>query len=276
MKISSINRIILLINIALIIISFISYRYIFQVETTKRIYSEESSKFVEENKNPIYKIDKIILYSSANAVDNSNGELKSIDISQFSDIEIYINNKSQISEVTPENTVNSLFIDNIKVITDSEQGEKIFNYKNPLQCGKYVELENWRDDGILFNVINSNEKNREANYDENIFYTDCSNPISLGYINKNILTSCEVSSNNASISFDGSILADAGVDLESLNATITFSLHLINNYNEEYVCNVKIENDLTSDENEEGIYSGYLMKIITPKDEEGNFIKITD
>ncbi len=273
MKISSINKIIFLIDIALLIISIIAYRYIFQVETTKRIYSEESSKFVEENKNPIYKIDRIILYSSANVVDNSNGELKNLDISQFSDIEIYIDNKSQISEITPENTVNELFIDNIKIESNSEQGEKILNYKNPLQCGKYVELENWRDDGILFNVINSNEKNREANYDENIFYTDCSNPISLGYINKNILTNCEVSSNNASISFDGSILAAAGVDLESLNSKISFSLHLVNNYNEEYVCNVNIENNLTD---EEGIYSGYLMKIVTPTEEEGSFIKITD
>lgn len=273
MKISSINKILLLIDIALLMISIIAYKYIFQVETTKRIYSEESSRFVEENKNPIYKIDQIILYSSANVVDNSDGELKNLDISQFSDIEIYIDNKSQVTEITPENTINSLFIDNIRIDASSEQGEKIFNYKNPLQCGKYVELENWRDDGILFNVVNSNEKNREANYNENIFYTDCSNPISLGYINKNILTNCEVNSNNASISFDGSILAAAGIDLETLNATITFSLHLINNYNEEYVCNIKIENDLAS---EEGIYSGYLMRIIRPTEEEGSFIKITD
>ncbi len=273
MKISSINRIILLINIALLIICIIAYKYIFQVETTKKIYSEESSKFVEENKNPVYKIDQIILYSSANVVDNSNGQLKSLDISQFTDIEIIIDNKSQNSEITAENTINELFIDNIKIESASENGEKIFNYKNPLQCGKYVELENWRDDGILFNVVNSNEKNRSANYDENIFYTDCSNPISLGFINKNILTNCEVSSDNASIAFDGSILAAAGIDLESLDATITFSLHLINNYHEEYVCNIKIENDLTS---EEGIYSGYLMKIITPTENEYDFIKITD
>ena len=273
MKISSINKIIFLIDIALLIICVITYKYIFQVETTKRIYAEESSKFVEENENAVYKIDKIVLYSSANVVDNSDGQLKSLDISQFTDIEIFIDNKSQVSEITAENTINELFIDNIRIETDSENGEKIFNYKNPMQCGKYVELENWRDDGILFNVVNSNEKNREANYDENIFYTDCSNPISLGFINKNILTNCEVNSNNASIAFDGSILAAAGIDLESLKAKISFSLHLINNYHEEYVCNVKIDNDLTS---EEGIYSGYLMKIITPTEDECVFIKITD
>ncbi len=269
MKVNKINTVILIIDIILLIISIISYKYIFEIETTKRIYSEESTKFVEENKNPVYKISKIILYSSANAVDNSNGELKNIDISQFTDIEIYLDNKAKTEEITPENTVNELFIDNIKIESNSEAGEKIFNYKNPLKCGKYVDLENWSNDGILFNVVNSNEKNEEANYDENIFYTDCSNPISLGFINKNILTSGEVQSNNASISFDGSILADAAVDLETLNATISFSLHLINNYNEEFVCNIKIDNDLTN----EDIYTGYLMKIINPQDDEYQFIK---
>ena len=276
MKENRINKIILFIDIILLVVSIIAYKYIFQVETGKRIYSEEAEQFVAENENPVFKIDKIILYSSANAVDNSNGELKSLDISQFTDIEIFINNKTKSEEITAENTINELFIDNIKIESNSENGEKIFNYKNPLNCGKYTEIENWINDEILFNVVNSNEKNREANYDENIFYTDCSNPISLGYINKNILTNCEVNSNNASISFDGSILADAGINLEELNTKITFTIHIVNNFNEKFICNVKIENDLTAEDGEDSIYSGYLMKIINPVDNEYNFIKIDD
>ena len=59
-------------------------------------------------------------------------------------------------------------------------------------------------------------------------------------MNKNILTSCEVNSENASISFDGTILAQAGIDVKTLNSKISFTIHIINNYNEEYVCNVKI------------------------------------
>ena len=178
-KVNKINIIILVIDIILLVVSIFTYKYIFQRETGKMIYLEESERFATENKNPIFKIEKIILYSSANAIDNSNGELKNLDISQFTDIEIFINNKSKSEEISAENTVNELFIDNIKIESESDTGEKIFNYKNPLNCGKYVDLENWRDDGILFNVLNSNQKNEVANYDENIFYTDCSNPISL-------------------------------------------------------------------------------------------------
>lgn len=270
-------KIILIIDIVLLFISFVAYKHIFQVETGKRIYSEESERFAEENKNPVFKVDQIILYSSANAVDNSNGELKSLDISQFTDIEIFINNKTKSEEITAENTINELFIESIKVENNSEiGGEKIFNYKNPLNCGKYSDLLNWNEDGILFKVVNSNDQNMEANYDEPVFYTDCSNPISLGYINRNILTNCEVNSNNASISFDGSILENAGIDLKDLNFKLSFNLHLVNNYNEEFVSNIVINNDLSSKEGEEGIYSGYMMQIINPQDGEYNFIKVSN
>lgn len=268
--------IIFIIDIILLIVSIFTYRFIFQVETTKRIYSEESEKFVQQNQNPTFKIDQIILYNSANAVDNSNGELKNIDISQFSDIEIFIDNKTKIKDISAENTVNKIFIDTIKLEANYDKGEKIINYKNPLNCGKYSDLENIQEDEIAFSVINSNEKNNEADYNMPVFYTDCSNPLSLGYINKNILTSCEVNSNNAEISFDGSILQNAGISLEELSFKLSFNLHIVNNYNEEFISNISINNDLTKKEGEEGIYSGYMMQIINPKDGEFNFIKVSN
>ena len=258
-NISLINKIIFIINIILLIVCFLAYRYIFQVETTKKIYAEESVKFVEGNKNPVFKVKQVTIYSSAYVNDKSEGQLTNLDVSQFTDMQIMIDNKSKSQELTAENTVSQLFITNIKVETDSMTGDKVFNYKNPLNFGKYTDLENYRDDGIIFNIINSNEKNREANYDENVFYTDCSNPISLAYANKNIITNGQVNADNASITFDGSILADAGIDIKSLNTTISFTIHILNNYNEEFVCDMKIKNDLTNDA---GISSGYLMNII--------------
>ena len=254
-----VNYKLIIIELILLIISVATYRYIFQVQLTRKIYGEESAKFVEDNKTPVFKINKIVLYSSANAIDKSNNTLKDIDISQFTDIEIYIDNKGKSEEITAENTVNQLFINNIKIESQNQEGEKIFNYKNPENVGKYVELENWRDDGILFGVAKTNKKNQEANYNKNIFYTDCSNPISLGFINKNIITDGQIDSTDALIKFDGSILRDANVDLDSLKTNISFTINLVNNYNEDFVCNVKIENDLKSGEDD--IYSGYLIKV---------------
>ena len=217
---------ILTINIILLIISFFVYKYIFEVEKLKKTYAEETAQFIENNENPVFKIGQIILYSSANAIDNSNGDLKDIDISQFTDMEIYIDNLVKSEEITAENTINEMYINNIKIESQSDKGEKIFNYKNPQNCGKYVELSNWEADGILFNITRTNEENKTANYDHNIFYTDCSNPISLGYINKNILKGCEVSKEVGTITFDGTILKSglAGVNNSAVIGTAGNSL----------------------------------------------------
>ena len=268
------NKVLLIIDIVLLVISIFTYKYIFEVESLKKIYSEQTSRFIEDNENPVFRIGKIILYSSANAVDKSNGELKDLDISQFTDLEIYIDNKVKSEEITAENTINQMYINNIKIESKNNSGEKILNYKNPLECGKYVELDNWKDDGILFNIINTNEKNEQADYNNSIFYTDCSNPISLGYINKNILIGCEVGEEAGTIVFDGTILKNARIDLEKLEAKISFSINIINNYNEKFVCNLEIENNLESEG--EGIYSGYLIKVLNPEEDQYNFIKISD
>ena len=264
---------VIIINIVLLLFSALIYRYIFKVELMRKTYAAESVEFVEGNENPVFKIGQIILYNSAHAIDNSDGQLKNVDISQFTDIAIYIDNKGKEEEITAENTINEMYIDNIKIESESDMGEKVFNYKNPLLGGKYVDLSNWQEDGILFNIVNTNKKNETADYNIPTFFTDCSNPITLGLIHKNILSNCEVSTEHGTITFDGSILRNANIDLNKLNSKISFSINITNNYNEKFVCNVELENDLSS-ENDDGIYSGYLVKMITPETDEYNFIKV--
>lgn len=266
------TTLVLTIDIILLLLSIFIYKYIFDVETLKKNYSKETIEFIENNENPTFRVGQIILYSSANAVDNSNGDLKDIDISQFTDMEIYIDNKVKESKITAENTINEMYISNIKIESQSNDGEKIFNYKNPQNCGKYVELSNWEADGILFNITRTNEENKNANYDHNIFYTDCSNPISLGYINKNILKGCEVSKELGTITFDGNLLKSAGIDVKDLKTKISFSINITNNYNEKFVCNLSVDIDLESED--EGIYSGYLIKMLNPEGDKYNFVKV--
>lgn len=266
-KAKIIRVIMTIVTIFLLVLVIISYRYIYNKEKNNALYAEEAEKFAEENQAPIFKIEKIVLYSSANTTDNSeNKELKNLDISQFTDIEIYINNKTNSSELTAENTVHNLVIDDIKISSSNYSGEKIFNYKNPHNCGKYVELKNYENDCIKFKVNTNNTQNEFSNYDENVFYTDCSNPISLGYINKNIITNAAIT-NTGALSLDGSVLKLANIDLEKISATIEFTIHLTNNYNESFICKVKIDNKLEEKAKNESIYSGYFMKIINCEDE---------
>ena len=214
---------------------------------------------------------RISVEISANGIDNSDGKLQSIDISQFTDIVIYLNNTNKIKEITAENTINQMYIDNIKITSKSEMGEKIFNYKNPYNTGKYQDLKNYENNGIYFKILNSNEKNNSANYDEPVFYTDCSNPISLGFINKNILTNCEVT-DTGSIAFDGSILKSANIDVKDLKTTLDFTIHLKNNFNEEFIANASLDIDLEKEN--EAIYTGYMMQIIDT--EEIKFLKVSE
>ena len=177
-----------------------------------------------------------------------------------------------MQELTDENTVKELYIDNIKIENNAEKGERILNYKNPYLQGKFKMLQNCNNNRIDFKILNTNQESDDMNYDEANFYTDCSNPISLGYLNKNIVTRYAVSEKKNSISFDGSILKNANVDISDINAKISFQIHIKNNKNQEFVCNVILEDNLDEDKNE--IYNGYVLKAQNTDDSKYNFIQV--
>ena len=188
-------------------------------------FSKNSTSFVDNNEQPMFKINKILMYSSAGVVDNSIGEvLQDLDISQYTDISIGIDNKGKVQEITDENTVKELYIDNIKIENNSENGERIFNYKNPYLQGKFKMLQNCANSRIDFKILNTNQESDDMNYDEANFYTDCSNPISLGYLNKNIVTRYAVSEKKNSVSFDGSILKNANIDISDINTKNSYGM----------------------------------------------------
>ena len=268
------HKILLVIDIFLIIVSILGCRYIFGLELQKTVFTNQLEQFSKENKNPVFRVGQIILYSSANAIDNSDGRLENVSISQFTDLAIYIDNKNKSSKLTAENTIKELYIDNIKVKVNSEDGEHIFNYKNPKEFGKYVSLRNYENDKILMNVISTNEQINKADYNKNIFYTDCTNPISLGFINRNFIKNGKVTDVQGLLLFDGSILKNANVDLKTISGKIDFLIHIKNNLGENFICNVSIENDLTK--NEEEILNGYSMKILDLKDKKYDFLKVSN
>lgn len=274
-KIFGNKKILFLIDIILLIISIKAYTYIYDFELAKYTFTNDAVKFAEENEKPVFRINKIILYSSAHVIDNSeNQQLKDLDISQFTDIAIYIDNRTKIEGIVAENTVNEMFIDNIKLEINKEEGQHIINYKNPTEFGKYYPLGNFANDGILLNVVTTNEDMEKADLNNNIFYTDCSNPLTLGFINQNLLTNCTISDSNGMIAFDGSILKNANVDLNSISGRMTFTIHIKNNLGEDFICNLNIEN--VFEDGEDGIYSGYVMKILNTDGNEYNFLKVSN
>ena len=265
--------------VVLIFLISILYVNVISVKRANNILSREMEKLVEENKESVFTIKKVVLYSSAEYEDLSEEQnLQDISIHQYTDIAIYISNdetqdgsiKAQNTpyKLTEENTVSELYIDDIKVESKSELGTKFINYKNPLDVGIYRNITETKD-RIDFEVIHKNEDNKN-DYSKPTFFTDCSNPITVGMLNKNILEHC-TASNDGTLELNGSILKNAGIDLEQLDTKISFKVHLKNNLNEEFIANVVIDNDLGNGANT--IYDGYLLKVLSSDDLNLKFLK---
>ncbi len=258
--------------ILLFAVFLLYYNLVFSEVFARNSFANEMIEIADENENPIFTVQKILLYSNANAIDNSKDQsLKDMSICQYTDISIYIDNISTISELTDENTIKQLYIDNIVATSHADRGTKILNYKNPLDFGKYQMIEAPENNRIDFNIVNTNSENENNDYSKPTFYTDCSNPISLGYMNKDILTNYSVSQDANSISFNGKVLKEANINLEDINYTLTFTIHIVNNLNQKFAYNMKLNVNL--DDNNGGIYNGYVFKGKNTSGNEYRFFK---
>ena len=268
------HKIVLTIFILILcILSFLYYDLIFKFSYAKDEFSTQVEKIANQNENPIFKIQKILIYSSANAIDNSENEsLQDLSILQYSDIAIYLDNTSTVYDLTNENTVKELYIDNISIQTGSDKGHQYINYKSPFDFAEYKEIEELNSGKIEYNIVSTNDENNHTDYATPTFYTDCSNPITLEYMNENIVTNYATSSDSNTISFNGKVLQEAGIDLNDINYTLNFTIHIVNNLNEEFICPVRLKVDLSG--NDGGIYKGEKNENLSVSGYEYNFIKI--
>ncbi len=269
-KIKNVKLAFVLLIVAAFIVLILYNVFVFSGLNKKNAFTNQMLEIASENENPIFNVQRISTYSSANAFnEEDNRSLQNMSISQFSDIAIYLDNSLSSSDMTAENTISELYIDNINISTASDKGTKILNYKNSLDFGKYKDLSN--ADRIDFKVVRSNEENENNNYDEPTFYTDCSNPITLGFLNKNIVTDYSVSSDANSVSFNGKVLQEAGVSLDDINYTLSFTIHIVNNVGQKFAYNMKLNVNL--DDENGGIFNGYTNTTNTTSGDEFKFFR---
>lgn len=237
----------------LIIIFIFTFFYFIKNVIIKYNFEKNYTYTANLNKETIFTLDKIILFSSAtyntNEIKNSVWDLN---LSQFSDICIYLNNIS--NENNLKNTVKELYIDNIK-FSETELGSPTIYKKAVSDFGKCT----FSDDNIIvdkfnFNIIN---KDSEINYYNNEVYDDLSTPITLGFYNKDIKKNFKLSASE--LDNNGRILKKATIAKSSINCNISFDIHITNELNEEYICNVNF--DIPFENNDSTIYEdGYITK----------------
>jgi len=219
----------------------------------------ESDLLSSNDYSDTFSVDKIVLYSSANATSNvTSRNLWNINVYQFTDMAIYLNNNSE-SSLSSKNTIKELYIDNIKYSPLPEKGTPELYYKAIDNFGiPSLKDENLVQDKLNFKIINSKDT-----LDTNTasFYETCQTPITLQFVNKDIKANAIIPNTGEALVFDGSLLSKTNIALNNIKTSISFNINLTNNLDEKYVYNVNFEIPL--EDNEHSIYEGNIKKEIT-------------
>ena len=218
------------------------------------------------NSKQTFSIDKIYLYSSANATNNETKKsMWNLNVYQFTDIALYIsgnaNNKDQ-------NTIKELYIDNVK-FDSLNAGTPNLHYKNLFEFGKFnLEKDYLITDRLNYEVVEPAKVDSRSNTIDNSINvetantvddveisntnTDSSNSVdgtssissvgTLDYSKPQIYSDASnpitleymnliksnylVSDIENPLVYNGSLLKRAGVDLTSISGNITFKIHI--------------------------------------------------
>ena len=242
--------------IVLLIIFAIMLAYTIVSIVTNIKFAKEINNFSKLNSETTFSIDKIYMYSGANAESNSTDKaVWDLNIHQYTNIAIYINNRSE-QELNYANSIKEMYIENVR-FTGLKSGEPTLQFMDINNFGKYVdEEENTITDKLEYKVLNDGD----INYSEAEIYADCSNPIVLQYIDKNIKKNEIISDTSSELKFDGELLRKTNIPLDSIKCNLAFDIIIINNYDQKFIANVYIDIPLEDTETGNSIYEGKFIK----------------
>lgn len=263
-----------IIAVVLVVLVIVSLYNIILIQTVNKKFAEEVTEFYKFNANTIFSIDKIFMYSSAGALENTEKRaIWNLNLYQYTDIAIYINNKSG-KKLTSENSIKSLYIDNIKFGSVQEGNPKLY-FKNVNEFGKCIlkvdeDSQSQKktesiSDKLDYTIVNDGE----IDYTKPQIYADASNPITLEYVNKDIKKNQIISDISQNLTYNGSILRQSGIVLSTISNYVSFNVNIINQYDQKFVANVYIDIPLEDTITGDTIYNGKFEKTL----QKSNYIK---
>lgn len=285
----------IIITIIAVIVAFVMLNNRMKIININKEFAESVNNFYRLNSKTIFSIDKIYLYSSASAIQNKvTKPIWNINLYQFTDIAIYINNRIE-EGLNYENSIKEMYIENVR-FGETKAGQPSLYYKDVNKFTKSVfsdidfnnpnvqitngedanqestseeRINNIRDtkitDKLEFKVLNDGD----IDYSKPQIYADCSNPITLEYVNENIKENQILSDITSDLTYNGQILRKSAVILSDIQSNISFNLIIINNYDQKFMATVFIEIPLQDTVTGETIYDGKMVKIL----EKPNMIK---
>lgn len=207
----------------------------------------------------IFTIDKVVFFSSCNSEStiNSNNTTTLNNLSQYTDIAIFINNSN--NDFSMKNTLKSVSIKDISFNTVPNSGTPNLYYKSLTSFATPNVIEdNILDSELDFKVSSEDE----INFDEPILFNNCANPITLSYVNSNIKSDYTITNTDNSITYDGSLLKKCNILLNDLTCSISFTVYIENNLGEHFRCPVYL--DIPLESSTSSIYDGSYTYIYNP------------
>lgn len=246
----------LLIILLFVLLIFLLY-HLFTRFLSKYSLEQESIKFNESIQNSPFSVSKIIMYSSAHGENQNTTFQKSnwtLNILQYTDIAIYLEHSGK--NLSSANTIKKLSLENIQ-ISSPMVGNPTVYYLDSLNFGTATFNENYKLANLTeFTVLNDENKNNEIQSNTPVFFTDCSNPITLKYINQSVKENYIITSNEP-VFFDGRLLNMANIPLSNLAANISFDIHLESNDDIDYFYH--FSSPILLENGESSIYDGSIL-----------------
>ena len=240
-----------IITVILFIIVFILCYLLFYKYVLKRNFENSVLDFSSKNEKTVFEIKDITFFSNCD-VKNKSASSSNFTIEnlyQYTDMAIFIT--SPESNKSYENTLKSVYIDNIKFTKTPTLGSPSFYYKNISNFAKSDIIdENLINNRLDFNITSDDE----ANLDKPTLYNNLANPIVLSYVNSNIKTDYTITNTSSPITYDGTLLKKCDVLLSSIESSISFDIYITNNLEQEFKCSVYL--DIPLETNSETIYDG--------------------
>lgn len=253
------KSIILIIILVISIFVFLSLSYIlYSYFSNKLSFEDFALDIYDKNNKQIFTIDKIVFFSSCNSDSsvNTNSTININNLTQYTDIAIFINNSSEEHDLS--NTLKSVSIKNFSFNNTPQLGTYNIYYKSLTDFAKYSVLEdNLIDDELNFEIISSDE----ADYNKPVLFNNCANPITLSYVNSNIKNDYTIT-NDGSISYDGSLLKKCNILLDDISCSFSFTIFIENNLGEKFKCPVYL--DIPLENSTSSIYDGSLTYTYNP------------
>lgn len=248
------KTILTIITAFLLIIVFILCYFLFYKYILKKNFETSVVDFSNKNEETIFKIDNVTFFSGCDAENKSasSSNFTIENLYQYTDIALFITSPKE--EKGLENTLKSVYLDNIHFVKTPTLGTPSLYYKNINNFAKSdIISSNLINNRLDFNITSEDE----ANLDTPTLYNNLANPIVLSYINNNIKTDYTITDTSSPITYDGTLLKKCDILLNWISSSISFDIYITNNLNQEFKTKVCL--DIPLENNDKSLYDGSVI-----------------